>query len=469
MAQIVPSPPKVKEIKPQPNTGAPKGSSIAANMVKNSRGQNRAVAPKIPKPHQTPKPRAKVPYNPLNSPYGSEGQFEEGVRRQAKTEYDPKLAENSGEEADEKALTAQRQGDNVNIYNQYSQQAQASLAQAKTAMAEVAARQNSSTAAGQQALQAALSNTGVAGVSAVPNQDAFMNEAAGLGNEGSQTLAGEQTAGIDELAKDAALVPGAGLEEASNTEQQRDTGVLSKLSGERQKIIGEVPNFEAKARNELTKNEQERQANKLQNQLAQSKLGLENKTQNQGTALKKTELKVNTGLKEGELAQKTKEGNDADRLNTEKLAQEAGLESEKLVTEKEKIRAEIGKAKTAEQKAAAEIAGKRFDNGLQLMTNYLKPKNAYEYKAGETPEAIETAREKGGVPYQRNAQDLYNILTQQGNLTAPEAFRIMRSSGNGYVEQFANRHEKIYNNANKARNVETKIKAHPITPLRKGK
>ena len=61
--------------------------------------------------------------------------------------------------------------------------------------------------------------------------------------------------------------------------------------------------------------------------------------------------------------------------------------------------------------------------------------------------AAGTAPEPGKVEYRRDAQHLYNMLTQQGNLTAPEAFRLMKSSGNGYIEQFATQHEAIYNRA----------------------
>lgn len=440
------SPPKVKQISNPGGVKAPSGPSVAAQMVKNSRGAQRGQhqAPRAPRAPRTPKAAPATPYNALNSQYGSQKGFEKGVAQNAKAEYQPELDQLKSEEGGEKGLHEQRQADNVGIYKQYSEQAQAAFGQAKSAMAEIAARQNSSTSAGQAALQAALSNTGVSGLGSVSNQDQFMNEAAGLGNAGSQQLAGEQTGLTAEMSKDLS-VPGAGLAEATGTEQTRNNAALSKIANERQKVLTNVPNIIAKTRTEMSKSEQEREANKLQGQIAQNKLGLE-----KGTA------KREGSLKNRELAQKAAEARDQVNLKNRELAQAAGLEGEKIQVEREKIAGEVTNAKTAAQKAAAELAGKRFDHGLEIMAGYLKEDPKTEYRPGSL--APGTAPEPGKKEYNRNAQHLYTMLTQQGNLTAPEAFRLMRSSGNGYVEQFAREHEAIYNRA-----------THPVTKLVKNK
>lgn len=432
---LKPSPAPTQSIKNPGGVQAPSGSSAAGQMVKNARGNTRAT-------HKAPAikaPKAQVPkYNALNSPYGNQKAFNKGVEQNAKSEYQPELNQLSTEESGEQGLHQTREGDNVNIYNQYSEQAKEAFNTAQSAMGSIAARQNSSTAAGQQALQAALSNTGVSGLGTVANQDQFTNEAAGLGNEGSQVLAGEQSGLTGEMAKDL-LVPGAGLQEASGAEQARSNSVLSKIGGERKKVLANVPNIIAKTRTEMTKSEQEREANKLQQEIATNKLGLEkNATGKEST------------LKGAELSQKKTESDEQINLKNQELATSAGLESSKLQVEREKISAEGKRAKTAEQKVAAEAAGKRFDRGLEIMAGYLKENPKAEYRPG-APNAQQLAAE-GKQEYRRDAQHLYNILTQQGNLTAPEAFRLMRSSGNGYIEQFATTHEAIYNKA-----------THPVT------
>lgn len=434
-------PPATKEIKNPGGVKAPSGPSVAAQMVKNSRGTNRGQA-RAPRP---PAPRAKAPsYNALNSPYGTQKAFNKGVEQDAKAQYQPELNSLSTEEQGEQGLHAQRESDNVNIYKQYSEQAQAAFNDAQNTMAQIASRQNSSTAAGQQALQAALSNTGVSGLGSVANQNQFTNEAAGLGNEGSQTLAGEQSGLTGEMTKDLS-VPGAGLAEASQQEQTRDNSALAKINSERGKVLSNVPNIVAKTRGELTKQEQEREANKLQQKIAGDKLGLEGKE----AGTKASSEKASLGLK-------STENNEQINLKNKELATSAGLESEKLEIEREKIVAEGKKAKTAEQKVAAELAAKRFDHGLEIMAGYLKENDKAEYRPG-VPNAQALAAE-GKIEYRRNAQHLYNILTQQGNLTAPEAFRLMKSSGNGYIEQFANEHEAIFNRA-----------THPVTKVTKNK
>jgi hypothetical protein len=427
---IAPAPPAVKQIKNPGAVKVPKGPSVAAQMVKNSRANQRqqhASRARAPKPP--------TPYNALNSQYGSQKSFEKGVEQNAKSQYQPELNQLNAEQGGEQGLHAQRESDNVNIYKQYSEQAQQAFNQAKSTMAEIAARQNSSTAAGQQALQAALSNTGVSGLSSVGNQDQFTNEAAGLGNAGSQVLAGEQTGLTGELTKDL-TVPGIGLQEASSTEQTRDNAALAKISNERQKVLGNVPNVIAKTRTEMSKQEQEREANRLQEQIASKKLGFE-KGEKLEVAKEKNQL----------VREAAKEKNEA----TEAIKrQEVGIKEEAVQNQKKALEEKIAVAKNKKQEAEAKLAATRYDNGLKIMTAYLKENPKTEYRAG-APNA-QTLATEGKVEYRRNAQDLYNKLTQQGNLTAPEAFRIMGSSGNGYIEQFAREHEAIYN-----------AKLHPVT------
>lgn len=443
MAAIVPAPPKVKEIKSQGATGgaqAPSGPSVAAKMVKGARNAPRQRA-NIPRSRgQRSASRGRVPrsspYNPLESPYKNQGQFELGVAKQAKTEYEPKLSAIGSEEQGETGLHSQREADNVNIYKQYSEQANAAFGQAKGAMAEIAARQNASTASGQQALQAALSNTGVAGLQGVANQGQFMQEATGLGSQSSQTLAGEQSGLTGEMAKNLS-VPGVGLQEASGAEQQRSSGILNKLHGERQKVTGEIPNFIAKARNELSKQEQERQANKLQARIAQQKLGIEKES-------KVEAVKERSAL----IRESSKEKNEA--LEAAKR-QELGIKEEAVQNQKKALEERARTAKGKEQKVAAEIAAKRYDNGLKIMAGYLKGIKTNAWPAGAHPTAEEAAKYKWTHEERADAQTLYTQLTEQGNLTAPEAFRIMKSSGNGYIEKFAQEHERIYNAANRAR------------------
>lgn len=438
---ILAKPPATKEIKNPGGVKAPSGPSIATQMVKNSRGNNRGQGRTSVKQIT----KVKTPtYNALNSPYGTQQAFNKGVEQDAKSQYQPELNALNTEEQGEQGLHTQREADNVNIYKQYTEQAQSAFNEAQNTMAGIAARQNSSTAAGQQALQAALSNTGVSGLGSAANQDQFTNEAAGLGNEGSQVLAGEQSGLAGEMAKDLS-VPGAGLAEASQQEQTRNNASLAKIASERGKVLSNVPNVVAKTRGELTKQEQEREANKLQQQIAHKKLGLEGKEAGTKASSEKASLRL-----------KSTENNEQINLKNRELATSAGLESEKIEAEREKITAEEDKAKTAEQKVAAELAAKRFDHGLEIMAGYLKENSKAEYRPG-APNAQQLATE-GKIEYRRNAQHLYNMLTQQGNLTAPEAFRLMKSSGNGFVEQFANEHEAILNRA-----------THPVTKVTKNK
>lgn len=424
-ATATPKPPATRQIKNPGGVKALSGPSVAAQMVKNSRGASRGQpAAKVPRvPRSSPQP-----YNSLNSPYKTQGQFNQAVEKTAKASYEPELNELKAEEGGETGLHAQREADNVNIYKQYSEQAQQAFNVAKTTMAEIASRQNSSTAAGQAALQAALSNTGVSGLNGVAKPGEFMEEAAGIGNAGSQELAGMQSGLTGEMAKDLS-VPGAGLSEASQTEQTRYNAALAKLGNERAKVLGNVPNVIAKTRGEMSKNEQDREANRLQAQLANQKLGVEK------------EAKVEVGKEKNQLVrQAAQEKNEA----TETIKrQEAGIKEEAVQNQKKALEEKILLARNKKQEATAKLEAKRYDNGLKIMTSYLKENPKTEFRPG-VPNSQQLLSE-GKVEYRRNAQQLYNMLTTQGNLTAPEAFRLMKSSGNGYVEKFAEEHEAIYN------------------------
>lgn len=445
---LTPSPPREKQLQNGPSQHAPAGPSVAGSMVANNRAQRRANVPHAPgaRSHAGGSPNKAAPaYNPLESPYKTQGQFNSAVSSITKAGYQPELDSLKSEEQEENSLHGVREGDNKSIYEQYSAQASAAFDRAKSAMAEIAARQNASTQAGQQALQAALSNTGVSGLQGPANPSDFMAEAAGFGDKSSQTLAGMQGGEIGERTGDQ-LVPGAWRQEAMSAEQQRNQGEIAKVQGARAKVLAGIPNAEAKTRGELSKQEQERETAKLQNQLAGGKLGLEKQSQNQ-----KNHIEQQT------LAQKGEETHINAALKARELGQAAGFEAEKLGIEREKIAASIKNAKTGEQKVAAELAGKRFDHGLELMSGYLKINAKTEFNPTGVP-AQETSLSEGGKKqvYRRNAQQLYDILTKQGNLTAPEAFRLMSSSGNGYIQQFAKEHEAIYNEANHKREQEEK-------------
>jgi hypothetical protein len=452
---IVPSPPKLREIKAPGNTGgaaapgstAPKGASVAGAMVKNARSQQRAQ-PRIPRPLHQQQPRARVPraapvknpYNALNSPYRTQEEFNKAVKSTARAGYEPKLNELKVAEEGEKGLTGQREADNVSIYKQYSEQANQAFEKAKSTMAEIASRQNASTKAGQEALQGALSNTGISGVAPVQNQQGFLAEASGLGNESSQVLAGEEAGLTTEMSKDL-LVPGAGLGEARREEAVRDAGALNKIASERDKINREVPNVTEKTRQEMMKDEETRQANRLQAQIAQKKLGLEQEYHKEAV-----------GQKKEATSERRKERQETVRLDTQKLADEAGLKSKKLIVEREKVWAAVEKTKDTEKKAAATLYAKRYDNAQKGMLEYLKVNPKLEYLPGSVQPGLPPP--EGKMLYHRDAGHLYKMLTEQFFLSPDEAFRMMKSTGNGYIEQYARTEEARMNQSKILKNTQ---------------
>lgn len=452
---VIPSPTASQRVKPPPGqeTKAPSGRSTAGKMVQNRRQQKRQNVPHPPRGRGGP---SKPPYDPLASPYKTQGQFDQAVARTSKAQYQPELDQVNKEETGEKGLHGVRSGENQKIYENYYQQALQAQERAKGALGEIAARQNASTDAGQKALQAALSNSGVSGLQGVANPSSFMQEAAGYGNASSQALAGLQSGDIT-AANQATLIPGTWLNEQTGEERQRNQSKLAEISEGRRKVLGNIPNIQSKVRGELSKQEQERAQVGLQNQIAGKKLGLEGqdirgkrKGEQEGNALKERELGANVQLKH------------------EEMLQAAGFKTEELKVQREQINASIQNAKGQRDKEAAIAAGKRFDHGVEIMLGYLKmdPKTEFQpVDEGGPKDKVFEGEKK--TAYRKDAMHLYTMLTKQGNLTAPEAFRIMKSSGNGYVEKFADEHEKIYNAAIKQRQDTRRKAGGPLKTLPK--
>jgi len=437
MAIVTPSLPKTKEINSSGGTAAPSGASVAAKMVKNSRSA--VTAPKVsrvPRPAQQRQPSVKVPrgrggnpnpYNALKSPYRTQGEFNKAVTETTKAGYQPKLNELSTEEEGEKGLSAQRESDNVNIFKQYSQQANEAYEKAKSTMAEIAARQNAGSAASQQVLQSALSNTGVAGLSGVTNPSAYMEEASGLGRATSQSLAAEQSGIAGEMSKNL-LTPGIGLEEATGENQARSQGLLNKYASERDKITRGIPEDTEKVRQELMKDEETREANRLQANIAGQKLGIEK------------EARVEVGKEKNQIAREVgREKNEA----TEKVKrEEVGIKEAEVQNKKKAYEEKILVARNKQEVTTAKIEAARYNNGLKVMTEYLKENPKTEYRPGSiNPSEQQAALHEGKIEYRRDAGHLYKMLTEQANLTPEEAYKLMRSSGNGYIEQFAHTEE----------------------------
>lgn len=457
LPKFTPSTPPVKKL---PTGGAPaavpSGRSTAGQMVQNSRSRARSNVPHAPARRGGGGGRSPA-YNPLESPYKTQGQFNQAVSRTAQAAYQPELDNFTREEGAEGGLHAQREGTNSQIYTQYSEQAQAAFDRAKAALAEIASRQNAGTDAAQKALQAALSNTGVAGVQGVQNPNDFMGEAAGFGKQSSQTLAGIQGANINEAAN-AQLIPGAWRNEAQSAEGQRNQGELAKIKEGRSKVLANIPNIQAKVRGELSKQEQERQTNALQAQIAGKKIGLEERD----VAGKRKGEKEQIGAKRAE-------AREANSIKLEEMSQNAGFKWAEIDVQRKDLATKAAEARNGREKATAELMGKRFDHGIEIMHGYLKKNDKTEYQPTGVPATDQGLAENGKkTPFHKDANTLYQQLTKGGNLTAPEAFRIMEFSGNGYVEQFAREHKATYEQEENRRKLGGPIKTLPKVPA-KGK
>lgn len=459
--KATPSTPPVKKLPNQPEHAPPAGRSVAGQMVQNNRSKARANVPHAPARRPSGVGQPAKGYNALESPYKTQGQFNQAVKQTAQAQYQPELDQFTHEQAGETGLHNQREGENASIYNTYSAQAKEAFERAKNSLAEVASHQNASSDAAQKALQAALGGSGIPGLSGPTNPGDFMQEATNFGNQSGSTLAGIQSAVLGE-ASGAETVPGAFRNEAQTAERQRDQSKLNEVAEGRQKVLGNIPNVQAKVRGELSKQEQEREGAKLQSQVAQGKLGLEKQDVAGKRAGEKEQIKA-----------KGQEAREANALKYHELAINAGFESQKIAQSREELNAKVLEAKNTKQKLAAELGAKRYDHGLEIMAGLFKinPKTEYTPVPGQPPTSPENVRlsENGKLtPHHVDPMHVYNALTKQSNLTAPEAFHLMQSTGDAEVEAFAREHEAIFNRGPHP-GLDKLIKSHPMTPLHKGK
>jgi hypothetical protein len=347
--------------------------------------------------------KSKAPYNPLGSPYKTVGQFNRGVLKLAENEYKPGLENIEGEEAGEKATTGERTADLGNIYNTYSQEAQQAFQDAKSSLAEIAAKNQTADQGAQQTLQAALGGA--------PNAGGALGTALAEGQIGSGALAGLQSSLVGSSAK-LENVPAVARTEALNQEFSRDNTAKENLAAEKGKVVASIPNAIEKARQALLTNEQNRQGLQFQQNLAGKQFGLSKEAQRSNEKKANAEIGMNRTKMNQEFS-----------LHEQELSAQAGLNIEKLAIAKEKIQNERGKA-----------AGARAKNSISIMTNFLKP-NKNEYMPGQQ------THELNQIPYRRDPNALFKLLIVQGGLGNNEAIQLMVSSGHPEVEKYAREYQ----------------------------
>ena len=352
-----------------------------------------------------------APYEPWASPYRTQGQFNQAVSDIAKTNYEPKMGMLKEEESEARNLAQQREGGADKIYQEYQARGMQALKQAQDSMAQIIQMSGAQSGQAQQLLQSALTTGGPTGLGQSGMAGQLATLAAGENAQLNADLARRQSAGIGEIAQDVAQVPLAGRTQMRENEQQNLQDSLSKLQSERGRVAEEIPNDISKARAELTKEEVNRAATRLQRELTQQKIGQEG-------AIKTTEAGTRRATAEGK-----REG--------EREKREAAAE------------ANAAKRSAAEWKQKHEkqiLAGKAYAAARTWFTSYTK-QNKGEFSPGLPAQARTEQIAKGGREYRRNAQQAYDALTSIYGMSDAQALNILKSGG-GYFKSFVEDRER---------------------------
>jgi hypothetical protein len=321
------------------------------------------------------------PFNVLQTPYRTQGDFNTAVNRTARGSIQPALNELQRNRTQETMSHTGRTGDITSMYNAGSDARKAALDRTSTALNSLITLNSGLSGATRDAVAAALRSgqdreqavAAQLGVAAQPNQgQQYMDAAQAQSDLQGIGLTGQFSEILGGLGRD---IGGneVGRQEASRHEQSRWDDVLAQLKGERRNIMSGLPQAKEQARQNLMTTELQRNAQGVQQGLAERQFGLSKKQFGEQVR----QDKFQRGLANRQQVETERQGRsgrglaksqerEAERHN---LVQEA-IDIEGVSNTKETLRQQAQQAGDANTKVELQAKAKRFDNGVKILSDY---------------------------------------------------------------------------------------------------
>lgn len=296
-------------------------------------------------------------FNPIGSRYKTNRSFEKAATRRAQNIYRPQLKQLLNDRTTAENLSKQREGNISNYYGAFSNDVGQAYNDLQSSLNNLISKKQTSDAAGQATLQAALGQTQqtdqakgaiIGGQAAAPPPVPLtMGTAAQAANAAGQT---DMMSNILKQAADQKTMVSGSRTDALNKNNQLLTNTLQDIGNKRSEILSSRGKYLQDARDELMKQEMERQGIRYQQKLGNK------------------EFKLKSDQFEHQKSQ--------DAINNSFTSRRLDLQSKEL-------QANIDNATNQAEADKATAKAKQFDNGVSWISSYMAPSSKREKKTGK--------------------------------------------------------------------------------------
>lgn len=363
-------------------------------------------------------------FNPLASPYSTNADFTNAVNNTAQLGIQPQLDENTRETTAATGAHTGRQNDITSMYNINTKARQDALTAAGTALNGLITSNAGADKGTQDAMAAALR--------AGQDRENAVNAQLGLASQGdggqaytNAIQAGNDVGDIGLTGQFASILGGLGRDvgtseigrrEASDAENNRWDSVYNDLTTGRQQLTDQLPGLREQARQNLSATELARQGQQEQQRLANTQEGLAEDQFGEQKVQDKSQRSLSKRQQtETERSNKAQETLSSDQNAETVRSNQAGeaINQAQVDNTRRQLHQDAINAQNTTDAVGAKAKADRFDAGVKLLTDYLKPTKGETRKSGSAKTTY-TARVTNG----------YDAMIQQ----------LMSATGAGPVE-----------------------------------
>lgn len=383
------------------------------------------------------KKKAPTPYNPLASPYATQGDFNNAVSTTARQQIQPQLDEFGLQGSQARSAHQNRQNEMQGWYQAESDAQRAgadSLSQANQGILnslqgsgqDVQAGMAAAIRQSQQSADAEAAKIGGTARQIDPNYLTAIGGYVGAGNLG---LAGNIASANARASADIGIA-GTGAREAASAEQRRYQGVNDALTQQRTSLLGQLPGLEQNARESLSNTELAREGQSFQEGLANKQFGLSARAQTESE--KSGARSRSSSRSQDQLAQdQFGETKRATRVSEAQQDEQLGIDAKNAETQRKQV---LNTAGT--DQATAEAKGKQFDSGLAILSNAWKwtdadkvyAKDADGFQTKDTD--AKATRNRVEARMHGKFDDIYRQIVAATGMGPGTAYRVMMAGPN---------------------------------------
>jgi hypothetical protein len=401
--------------------------------------------------------RPPKPFNPLAPQYKSQKGFNKAVRVQAKQQIAPGLQDIKQRQTEASGAHTTRNQELMGWYGNQQTGLQAAQDRLQGAMQGLLQTSGLEFQGGTDALAGALRKSQDAnaaeaaklgGVAPNQNED-YLKASAAYGTADQAGLLGDIAGGIGRSAANLGIGGIAGRTAGEN-EQRRYQTINDELTNERSALRAQLPGIQSQVRSQLSSNELARAGQAFQQNLARDQFGLDTAQFGETKHMNAFQRKLaRRQQRETERGARVQEGQ-----NEQQIRNQAAVDVAQVNNQRAQIQADIRNASTKQEQDMAKARADRFNNGVDILSNFLDPK-AY-IKGGKLNNKAYENSIKGRFG------EVYHRIQAVTGMSEHEALLVMRTAANPGWAKHANDLLRKLKNKKTAQKV--KSHTHPLKP-----